>query len=665
MAYPSLPDLPNELLHAICETLTSARDISALSRTCQQTFQALILYLYRFDYNKSRGSAVNWGILNNRLDTIQRATSAGVDVVTLHHLTLVAKSGNHEIFTSLWTCKEKYGGFETIDKDDQGVRPFDVAVASGRLKMVKVFLSTGKIDIEKQDEHGHMPLHAASHNGDPSMVALLLQHGADVNAVGEGGRQPLTIATVPHPHFRCGRSHIRFGSRPNFLETMRILLRHGAEVEANEANGRTALHEAVKAGHCDAVELLASHGADVNTREDVRGHRPLHTVSLYNGKLEMAKLLVRLGSDVTALSAGGRNALWMSRSARDKRELTEFLLAQGAKFVKDEIGNTPLHDAVGLRCPAVAELMLDHGADVNAPNKDGVTPIHRAAEVDRDDKTIKLLIDRGADISAENNRGETALGIGIMIQPLEVIELLLKKGANPNSLTRFRSTVLLEAVRLFPLGHAELLLRYGADPNMGDKTGHLPLFRAANMNKVALLEVLVKSGAKMDAVDSTGEDALANAVWTGAVEAAEWLLKNGANVNSRDTAREPVLHRACQVIEINKEMVALLLRHGAKVNAINDRGYTALHVAAGGGHSEAIKELLRQGADWKMKDNCGNEPLFYAGLSNNMKAVDVLKEWINNPDSRHDEDWGDSNAKWAPKWLGAMKHILRGPKSRK
>jgi ankyrin repeat protein len=661
MAHPSLSDLPNELLQAICETLTSARDISALSRTCQQTFQALILLLYRFDYYKLRGSAVNWAILNNRLDTIQRATSAGVDVVTLHHLTLVAESGNHDIFTSLWTCKENYGGFEAIDKDDQGVRPFDVAVASGRLKMVEVLLSTGKIDIEKHDEHGHTPLHAASHNGDPSIVALLLQHGADVNAVGEDGRQPLTVATVPHTHFRCARSHVRTGSRPNFLETLRILLRHGAEIEAKEANGRTALHEAVKAGHCDAVDLLASHGADVNT-EEVRGHRPLHTVSLYNGKLEMAKLLVRLGSDVAALSHDGRNPLWMSRSARDKRELTEFLLAQGAKFVKDKIGNTPLHDAVGLRCAAVAELMLDHGADINASNKESVTPIHRAAEVDRDDKTVKLLIERGADVSVENCRGETALGIGIMIQPLEVIELLLKKGANPNSLTRFSSTVLHEAVRLFPLGHTELLLHYGADPNQGDKAGQSPLFRAANMNKVALLELLVKNGAKIDAADYNGQTTLAHAVRMGAVEAAGWLAKNGANVNSKDNAGEPILHRACQ-IERSKEMIALLLRHGAKVNATDNRQWTALHVAANEGRPEVIKQLLRQGADWEMKDTEGNEPLFYARSS--PKSVDVLKQWVNDPDFRHDEDRGDSTTKRDPRWLGTMKHILRGPKSRK
>ena len=146
---------------------------------------------------------------------------------------------------------------------------------------------------------------------------------------------------------------------------------HGANANAKENKGGTALHEAAFRGYSDVAEVLLKYGADVNATS-------YGETALYNaagqGNTKVAELLLRYGADVNA---------------------------------KDDDGNTALHTAAGEGEADTVELLLKHGANVNAKNDDGETALHWAreraydlSESDNDaeeyDKVISLLRAHGA-----------------------------------------------------------------------------------------------------------------------------------------------------------------------------------------------------------------------------------------------------------------------------
>jgi hypothetical protein len=127
-----------------------------------------------------------------------------------------------------------------------GTNPLHGAAYSGNLEVVRILIEYDLAYINARDEYGRTPLLFASggrNSKDGSVVRLLLEHGADVNAQSQAGWIPLHRASYYGP-----------------LEVVRLLLEHGADVEA-KYDGKTALQVAAEEGHDEVVELLREHGA--------------------------------------------------------------------------------------------------------------------------------------------------------------------------------------------------------------------------------------------------------------------------------------------------------------------------------------------------------------------------------------------------------------------
>jgi len=262
----------------------------------------------------------------------------------------------------------------------------------------------------------------------------------------------------------------------------------------------------------------------------------------------------------------------------------------------------------------MVELLIAKGADVNAKNKYGSTPLHRAASGGHKEIT-EILIAKGADVNAKNHRGMTPLQFAAMKGHKEIAELLIAKGADVNAKENHGRTPLHGAAFHGHKEVVELLITQGADVNAKNEDVETPLDRAIRNNlniSTEIANLLRKHGGK------TGEEPQADTTSTtptslfepeqlqenllgymhivleasdGNIEGVKALLAGGVSVDSRGAFVGTPLCAAAE--EGHKEVVELLIANGADVNALSNGGRTPLDLAVLNKHTE-IANLLRK-----------------------------------------------------------------------
>jgi cytohesin len=333
-------------------------------------------------------------------------------------------------------AREKNLGSRVITKV-YGQTPLMYAASGAYPKPALELLLDNGAQVNARDDSGVTALMEAANFNRSGAVKLLLDHGAQVNARSNYGLTPLTIATSP-----TARS--RFSVRK--LAVVKLLLEGGAEVDGRDSNGRTPL--ALSAGRSytpDIVALLLDHGAKVNA-PDRNGVTPLMLAVHERGFPEIVKFLIEKGAQVDARSNNGSTPLHRAAQASIGNRYRSPLLCMTSihpDYRRDieEVRQRPLE---------MIQLLLDTGAQVDARDEDGNTPLIVAAKGTDRPEIIQLLIEKGAEVNARNNDGSTALmvaargadsggnipGVTIIKSTRallggDIIELLLDKGANP------------------------------------------------------------------------------------------------------------------------------------------------------------------------------------------------------------------------------------------
>ncbi|MCY4488482.1 MAG: ankyrin repeat domain-containing protein [Deltaproteobacteria bacterium] len=274
-------------------------------------------------------------------------------------------------------------------------------------------------------------------------------------------------------------------------------------------------------------------------------------------------LFICLAVWVSAVSAFADNwcedFLWTFNP--DASDVSRCLQAGADVNARDQFGRTPLHNAADeIEAPAVITTLLNAGADVNAsalwtpPGESTITfnrgtPLHIAAGDNQNPEVIRALLRAGADLNARNGLGETPLHEAA--------------GDNQNP----------EVIRA--------LLRAGADLNARDNTGDTPLHVAANDNQnPEVIRALLRAGADLNARDSLGETPLHIAAGDNQnPEVSRALLKAGAELNARDRLGKTPLHEAA-IWNENPAVITLFLASGADPNAQDILGLTPLQLVA-------------------------------------------------------------------------------------
>jgi len=208
------------------------------------------------------------------------------------------------------------------------------------------------------------------------------------------------------------------------VETVKLLIDKGADIEAKSNDGLTALICAAGAGQVETVKLLIDRGADIEAKNNDGLTVLMCAASM--GQTETVELLLNKGADIEAKNKDKANATALiCAAAMGQTETVKLLINKGA-----EIGANALMAAASNGQTKTVELLLNKGVDIEAKNNDGWTALMFAIS-EGHTETVALLLDKGADTNIITSEGETALSMAEGKGFAKITTLLKKAGSKP------------------------------------------------------------------------------------------------------------------------------------------------------------------------------------------------------------------------------------------
>ena len=422
---------------------------------------------------------------------------------------------------------------------------------------------------------------------------------------------------------------------------VRTLLDGGADVNAAQVDGMTALHWAVYNDDAETAALLVRKGANANAAN--RYAVPPLSLACTNGNAEIVKLLLEAGANANTSVQGGETVL-MTAARAGSVDAVKALLAHGANpNARERMDQTALMWAAAEGHAAVVRALIDGKADINATLKSGFTPFFFAVREGHID-VVRTLLAAGLDVNQTLQRedgepgapvpfrgpvakGTTALTMAVDNGHFELAMALVNAGADPNDQRRgFTPLHMVTWVRRpdasdtgdpAPIGSGRLtslqlvraLVERGAKVNVRLEKGTprppatqsrlgvegaTPFLMATDRADLPLMRLLLELGA---------DPSLSNADDSTPLMAAAGLGTAAPDEEAGGSEPEAM------------EAVQLLLGLGADVNAVDKNGDTAMHGAAYGNFPKIVKLLADRGAKsdiWKQPNAQGSTPLFIA-----------------------------------------------------
>uniref|UniRef100_A0A670ZM97 Ankyrin repeat domain-containing protein 17 n=1 Tax=Pseudonaja textilis TaxID=8673 RepID=A0A670ZM97_PSETE len=384
--------------------------------------------------------------LNDTLDDIMAAVSGRASAVSntpTHSIATCVSQPQTPAPSPIISPSTLLPVYPAIDIDAQTESNHDTALtlacAGGHEELVQTLLERGA-NIEHRDKKGFTPLILAATAGHVGVVEILLDNGADIEAQSERTKDtPLSLA--------CS------GGRQEVVE---LLLARGANKEHRNVSDYTPLSLAASGGYVNIIKILLNAGAEINSRTGSKlGISPLMLAAM-NGHTAAVKLLLDMGSDINAQIETNRNTALTLACFQGRTEVVSLLLDRKANVEhRAKTGLTPLMEAASGGYAEVGRVLLDKGADVNAPPVPSSRDTALTIAADKGHyKFCELLISRGAHIDVRNKKGNTPLWLAANGGHLDVVQLLVQAGADVDAADNRKITPLMAAFRK---GHVKVV----------------------------------------------------------------------------------------------------------------------------------------------------------------------------------------------------------------
>jgi ankyrin repeat protein len=438
----------------------------------------------------------------------------------------------------------------------------------------------------------------AAKSGASAAVRALVERGADVNASEPDGTTALHWAA----HY-------------NDTATVQLLLDRGARADAANRYGMRPLFLAATNGDAGVIERLLAAKANPNAALP-EGQTVLMTAAR-TGDAESLRVLLRAGADPNAQESWLGETALMWASGENHPDAVTALIAGGAN-VNARSSNQNIPDW-WLKPPALAFLPIEFpkggwsalmyaarqggvetsrrlaeaGADLNQAGPDGITPLLLAI-INAHFDVAALLLERGADPNLADDSGMAALYAAVDMHTMPTV--LARPEAKPSGALDHVEMVELLLARGASVNaqlKAPLLIRQNLEGDRGLGAGSTPLMRAAKAGDLVLMRLLLEHGADLALTQRNGSTTLMLAAGLG------WRFSgNSTPYGDRGSESDAV------------EAIRICLARGADISARNSNGDTALHTAVAGRGSEAIvRLLLEKGADPQARNAKKQTPL--------------------------------------------------------
>ena len=230
------------------------------------------------------------------------------------------------------------------------------------------------------------------------------------------------------------------------------------------------------------------------------------------------------------------------------------------------------------------------------------------------------LLDQGASVDARDRLGARPLSHAAKSGHLQMVDLLLARGAPIDARNLAGATALYFAAEGSHISIAQRLMERGADVKLTGRSGISPIAAASYAGNDVIVEALLARGADERAPDETGKPPIIYAAAGARLDIVKRLLARNIDINARYSNDLTLLMWASGPDEKAPEaqalkVVAYLLDAGAHIDDRDDRGRTALMIAAEGGHEEIADLLMARGADASLKDKAGKRAADLTRLS--------------------------------------------------
>lgn len=460
-------------------------------------------------------------------------------------------------------------------RDESGATPLMWAVQRGSLDQVTRLLQAGA-DPNQRDTEGFGPLQLALGLRLTDIALLLIESGADANTARDNGETVLMTA-----------------ARTGQLQAMKRLIDRGANVNARERKFRqTALMWS--AGYPQQTRLLLAHGADAAARTRVwnvtqtiyshlsdgvgpysyggeyssaRGGQSALHFAVQQDDIDSVEALLDAGVDVNDRAADGSTALLLALYKWNEGGKRYGAICNDSAYLISLAPNV-----------AIANLLLDRGAQVNVADTAGYTPLHAAvlALVPR----VRMDKCRTSSNRTEYSKYPHELVVD-RTEGVALVRRLLDEGADPNAMTRYPTPGPIGRIRLnpAPVGSApvhiaaesadaellKLLLERGADPNVVRSDGHSPLSLAVRADDLQPVRILLAGGVSARSTFNPADFVIDE-------------IGPGGAITAMSTRRDQTLLHIAAATG-SHSVIALLGQHGVLPSATNDKGETALALA--------------------------------------------------------------------------------------